>query len=523
MFVDARQLPDGSVFDCDLCIVGAGAAGITISRELRDSGLRLIVLESGGFDFDKTVQDLYRGKTSPNYDDPLDVCRLRYFGGTTNHWAGYCRPLDEVDFHRRPGFPYNGWPFERDELLPFYRRAFPVCGLGAFDENVSARAAANGGTLFPFVHERLVDGLYHVSAPLRFGQAYREDLAAAGDVAVHLNANVVDIETDDDARHVSALAVGCLSGTSYRVRPRAVVLAAGAIENARILLNADGIQRAGLGNGSDLVGRFFMDHPLVFEVADLVPADDSLDAHVYGQNSDDKGTFRVVTTMPESLIVRERLPNVVITWSLEQGYTSGDYAASRILRALSHGTVPNDFGTNLGRVLSDLDHVALTAFRKAAGIKMPIRAMTAHARIEPVPDPQSRVTLIAERDPLGLRRVRLDWRPNTEGVRALRRILELIALEVGRTGTGRLRIRIPMEGTEWPSQRRPSDHAIGTTRMDDDPARGVVDRDCRVHGVDNLYLAGSSVYPSAGPNNPTLTIVALALRMADRLQQSLSS
>ncbi len=522
MFLDARELADGAEFSCDLCIVGAGAAGIAMARALRGRGLRMIVLESGGFEPDDAVQDLYRGEVVDPFYQPLDETRLRYFGGTTNHWAGYCRPLDDIDFSGRDGTPYGGWPFPAAELVPYYRRAHPVCGLGPYDYDVVARAESAGEGLLPYDPARLVNGLYHVSAPLRFGPAYRQDLAAADDIAVHLNANLVAIETDDGARHVGGLVVGALAGTRYRVRSRAAVLATGGVENARLLLNMDQVQAGGLGNGNDLVGRFFMDHPLIFETADLVPADPDMRVAIYGDFDDGRGTVRAVTTMAAALIAREALPNVVITWTLSRDFVDGDHSASVIYRAARAGTLPDDFGTHLGRVLADIDDVAATAYRKATGQPTRLLKMTAHCRVEPVPDRDSRVTLQAARDPLGLRRPRLDWRPGNDGARALRRIHELVALEAGRTGLGRLRIKIPMAETGWPSRMEPSNHHIGTTRMADDPGQGVVDRDSRVHGIDNLYIAGSSVFPTAGPNNPTLTIVALALRLADHLQARLA-
>ncbi|MCP4327000.1 MAG: GMC family oxidoreductase [Alphaproteobacteria bacterium] len=521
MFLDAPDIPAATDLACDLCIVGAGAAGITLAREFIGAGWRVIVLESGGLEPEGRVQDLYRGELRDPFYEPLDATRLRYFGGTTNHWAGFCRILDAVDFRRRDGFPHSGWPFGRDELIPYYRRAHPICGLGPFAYDLADWADGDWQERLPFDPARLVDGVYHTSAPLRFGTAYRAELERADDVEVHFNANLVDIETGPAARHADALVVATLDGGRYRVRPRHAVLAAGGIENARLLLNADRAQPGGLGNGRDLVGRYFMDHPLVFGTADLVPADPHIGLYLYGGVETPTGNIRAVTTMAEALIEGNRLPNVVITWTLHREFAEGAHSASVIYRSLRDGSLPDDIGLHLGRVLADLDDVALTTYRKVAGAPTPLTAMTAHCRVEPVPDADSRVTLTAERDPLGLRRVRLDWRPGPAGVRALHRILEMVALEAGRTGFGRANIKLDTNDPDWPGRMRPSNHHIGTTRMDDDPSRGVVDRDSRIHGIDNLYVAGSSVFPAAGPNNPTLTIVALALRLADHLKARL--
>jgi choline dehydrogenase-like flavoprotein len=221
--------------------------------------------------------------------------------------------------------------------------------------------------------------------------------------------------------------------------------------------------------------------------------------------------------MPPALLEAERLPNVALTLGAFRHLPQGVVAMSRMLQEVRRGEMPRDLGRHIGRVIADLDEVAVAAYRRLVGEDIaPVEAIVLNARVEPLPDPDSRVTLTAERDALGMRRVRLDWRPGEAGARALRRAHELIALEAGRAGIGRVRIDLPARG--WPAAMQPSGHHIGTARMHVDPRSGVVDRDCRVHGLDAVYIAGSAVFPNAGCNNPTLTIVALALRLADHLK-----
>ncbi len=516
MFVDARSLPPETVLDCDLCIVGGGAAGITLAREFIGHGIKLVVLEGGGFEPEPEIQLLYEGEVADRFSLPLDDMRLRYFGGTTNHWAGFCRPLDAADFTARPWIPHSGWPFGLGEMIPYYRRAQPVCGLGEFDYSTESWAGAEH-PIPAFDPTLLTTGLYQRSAPLRFGSAYREELDAAADVTVLHHGSAIEIETGPDGGRVIGLAAACLEGNRFRLRPRVTVLAAGGIENARLLLNSDRVARNGIGNGYDRVGRFFMDHPVFFRHGLLLPSDPNLPVAFFEGVRRADGAAHGLLTLPPALLAREGLPNVTISFGIVRKYSDGVVSMSRMLTDLRQGEIPDDLGRHIGRVILDLDEVAVAGYRRIMGEDLaPLDAMTLNTRVEPLPDPESRVTLTDARDALGLRRVRLDWRPGDAGIRALRRSNELVALEAGRLGIGRVRLDIPE--TAWPDKLQPSGHHIGTARMHDDPRSGVVDRDGRIHRIDSLYIAGSAVFPNAGCNNPTLTIVALALRLADHLK-----
>jgi ectoine hydroxylase-related dioxygenase (phytanoyl-CoA dioxygenase family) len=231
MFVDARTVPDGSRIESDVCIIGAGAAGITIARELRGRPLRVALLESGWLTPDATTQSLYAGEVSEQRYFSLDSARNRYFGGTTNKWNGECRLLDAQDFEPRDWIPDGGWPFGLDHLLPFYDQAQSLCQLGPF-----AYAADDwrerGVRPIAFPSERIHSCVLHYSPPTRFGRVYRDDLEGATNVVTYLGANVVDLETPNPPNRVSAARVACLSGSGFRVAARLFILATGGIENA---------------------------------------------------------------------------------------------------------------------------------------------------------------------------------------------------------------------------------------------------------------------------------------------------
>ncbi|HEY3731884.1 MAG TPA: FAD-dependent oxidoreductase, partial [Steroidobacteraceae bacterium] len=224
MFVDARTLPERFAIDVDVCIVGAGAAGITLARDLAGGSRRIALLESGDFEYNADTQELYAGEVDAEAYAPLDRDRLRFFGGTTNHWEGSCRPFDALDL--------AAWPIGTDALAPFYPRAHKICQLGPFDYDPEHWSVPEAQPFKLSPDSALKNGLFQYSPPTRFGQVYRDDLANASGVTVYLNANLLKIDTNDSASAVTGLQIACLDGKRGRVGARYYVLATGGIENA---------------------------------------------------------------------------------------------------------------------------------------------------------------------------------------------------------------------------------------------------------------------------------------------------
>ena len=521
MLIDIRQLPDGSRIESDVCIVGAGAAGITLARELGRLGRKVCLLESGGLEYDDDTQDLYDGE---DIGIPYAVygSRLRYFGGTTNHWTGWCRPLDPIDFEVRPWVSHSGWPITYDDLVPYYVRAQEVLELGPFNYDPGYWEQAKkdwGYERFPLAESRVTTKLWQFSPPTRFGEVYRDEIVKSDSISAYLHANVVDILTDENARHVTGLKVACLNGKSFEVTGKAYVLASGGIENPRLLLSADGVQKEGLGNGDDLVGRFFMEHPRVTA------------AYLMLLNNDDHATFYLDTwetserrvlacfSATDEIQRSEGLLNYSATLhTVSRGAESAGYLSLReIVGGWRKERVPDDLSEHIGNILTDLDDVASALYGRFFGAgDSPLFRM--EARTEQAPNPDSRVLLAAERDSLGMRRIALDWRMIERDMFSIIRSTRILGEEFGRAGLGRIKLVLSETDDDWPLYLYGGSHHMGTTRMADDAKRGVVDKNCQVHGIDNLYVAGSSVFPTGGFSNPTLTIVALALRLADHLR-----
>jgi choline dehydrogenase-like flavoprotein len=486
MIVDARRVPSDSLIDCDLCIVGAGAAGITIAREFLGRPERVVLLESGWLTPDADTQSLYAGDVSERPYFDLDAARSRYFGGTTNLWTGECRPLDAQDFERRDWVSDSGWPFGLDELLPFYREAQSVCHLGRY--GYTADDWREHGVRPMAIERGQIDSYaFQYSPPTRFGEVYRNDLRQAPNVVTYLGANAVDLETPETPQRVSAVRVACLAGTGFRVAARAVVLATGGIENARLLLLSDRVQPAGLGNGNDLVGRYFMEHLYLDAAAEIrAPRGVISDFYTSGHRVDGRRVRGILGLTPE-VRRRERLTN---------------YCGVLV--------APNtSLLTRLRNSIADVraKHASRIYYLKNV--------------MEQAPNADSRVTLGEDRDRLGCRRTVLRWRLSAIDKSTAHRAHAILGEELARSGVGQMTSAMGSEADPWPATVRGARHHMGTTRMHADPRRGVVDADCRVHGIANLYVAGSSVFPTSGAANPTLTIVALALRLARHLRDRL--
>jgi choline dehydrogenase-like flavoprotein len=497
MFIDGRTLPSGTVIETDIAIIGAGAAGITLARELRDSGRTITLIESGSLELEADTQALYEGESGA-VEYPLAESRLRYFGGTTNHWGGWCRPLLPIDFDGRDPLGIPAWPLTRAELEPYYRRAQPVCQLGAFDfDDPGPWEARTGLAPIELPGDDLVTRFFIYSPPTRFGEVYRDDVAKAANVRTYLNSNVVEILPNAEANRIERLKVATLGGNGFEIRPKLCILAVGGIENARLLLASNSVQAAGLGNGNDLVGRYFMEHVTApGDVAAIALADETRVPYYYVHTPEvDQASMRAILMPSDAYLKRSN--GLSISLSLYEAHKPG--------------AEPKADAKQL--------EPAVVAMLKSLGGDAEKTGMIygVACALEPVPSAENRVTLTRDRDALGLPKLRLTWRPTRTERDALTNNLGTLARAFGAWG-GAVKLLVP-EGTDWVDDEIGwGNHHMGTTRMAADPKQGVVDAHGRVHGIGNLLIAGSSVFPSCGAVNPTYTIVALAIRMADHIK-----
>jgi choline dehydrogenase-like flavoprotein len=531
--VDARALEDGARLEAEVCIVGAGAAGITLALELEAAGRGVLLVESGGFEPDEAVQALYDLEQAGYPQRPNYMSRARYFGGSCNLWAGRCMRLQQPDFAARAWVQDSGWPIAPCEVVRHYAQAAAILGLGSVaqfelathDRRLSAaeRDLLGGPEVVPTLS-------LWAPKPKRFGRSERRRLKQAAGIRLLLHASVTRIELDDDGSVVRALTAQTLTGKVLRLEARTFVLAAGGLETPRLLLSSRHRQSCGIGNGFDLVGRYFMDHPrAVFGAVRLAPGRRL--TLMRGWPLSD-GKVQLGIGLAPEVQARAGLLNHYLTLEEEaSGYATQHYQAAvevgKVLLRRGHAGGRLELGkARLAPAVQDfiyllspkeiLPHrlwrLATLARYRLASERQAKRYIVVYFCEQP-PEPASRVTLSRDTDRLGLNRLVLDWRIPGSVYDSMLRLERVLGRTLEQRGLGTLE-----PGAGVPHYTDASHH-MGTTRMSASPRTGVVDRDCRVHGVKNLYIAGSAVFPSAGHANPTLTIVALALRLAAHISR----
>lgn len=493
MILDGRRIASHQRLDGDVVVLGAGAAGITLARSLARRGHDVLLLESGGFQYDPPTQDLYRGTALGEALAPrneyLAASRLRYVGGSSNHWAGFCRPLDATDFERLPWVGESGWPITERELRAWYGEAAQVLGIPPFADGPEERGA---GGLALHADSPLTTPVFHFSG-VQHRRAYGPEIEASERIRLVTWANVTEIALAANGSSVDHLEVAVLDGPRFEARGRCTVLATGGIENARLLLASRSVHASGIGNAQDLVGRYFMDHPhrRLGRILLTRPPDD-LRLWEYWMGPSKR---RMPMLHPGVELRRERsIGNALVRIVPEE------WQGDRPLEALTDTVA------------------AIDRQRSSRGGAGPGARGFLYAQIEQVPNPASRVRLDEERDALGVPRARLDWRLLPQDLRTLVETSRIVAAELGRSGVGRAEVCGADAGWDGVIE---GNHHMGTTRMARTERQGVVDADGRVFGLGDLFVTGSSLFPTSGAVNPTFTITALALRLAEHLDREL--
>ena len=534
MLIDLREHGDATITESDVCIVGAGVAGITLARQLMQQGHSVCLLESGGLDFEQATQDLYRGaNVGMTYYD-LDQSRLRFFGGTTSIWGGRCALLDPIDFERRDWVPHSGWPIDRADLDPYYKIAHTHFELGDFNYEHDLWEAL-GVSPYAFDPGRFTTGLWRFDEKSeRFSTARAKDLFDSANVQIVLHANAVHLQAAPDARAIRHVVVRPLDGKARNVKARHYVLACGAIENPRLLLASNDVEARGIGNRHDQVGRYFLEHPTgrIGRVHTAQPYEmwDAFQKRFMRSGPPLAPVLRLADATQRAA----RTLNSIATFKLQRPPALGVPIGNRLYQNLKHGIAP----TRRGRALEHAYRGVRAWFhREIRGAFERWRARTGKSglylivRGEQAPNPDSRVRLSTERDALGQLRADLDWQLCEADKHSARVFAETFDAELKRLGLGTVEPSEWLASSEpqWPVDRTVGNHPIAgyhhmsTTRMSADPREGVVTVDCNVFGYDNLFIAGSSVFSTGGWANPTLTIVALALRLADNLDGRLKT
>ncbi|MCU0526508.1 MAG: GMC family oxidoreductase [Elainella sp. Prado103] len=502
MITDILEL-DQTQLQRQVVVIGSGIAGAEVATYLARHGREVVLLESGRDRFDASIQALneviFLGKRhrelNPDsyYHQYLPpelrgVSRVRQFGGTSNVWTGKWKYLQPGDFGARPWVPHSGWPIGFDDLLPYYRSAAKDYGFGDLEaeaeraEIVALRTQVAGSGL-------KLSSFYWEETPTRTALRFGEEMRRSRHLQVVLGATATELKLDKTGRHVTAVSCRSLEGRELVVQGETIILAIGAFETARLLLSSDRQLPGGIGNGHDLVGRFYTDHP----------------KHHTGKLYPGALARRFAPELQYS-----PKPRFCVCFALDDATQQAHELLEHVLYL--QPIYESIYERALGSLWRGFQ--GQPACRDGNG-------SIAHYRVkfvtEQVPHRDSRIKLGAERDALGQRKLEVDWCFTDHDRASMAKTLQLLTQRFAAAGLGSFDF-----GNDPPSLETMTDaaHQMGTTRMASCPEAGVTDMNCRVFGTDNLYVAGSAVFPTGPSYSPTFTILALARRLGEHLLQT---
>ena len=523
MLIDGRVLNKGEVIKTDICVLGGGPAGITLANELNGSSLNVVLLDAGGEQYEAHVQELYEADRVPKFYPDPKISRLRFLGGASNHWANNTSPFSPIDFEDRGWIEHSGWPISYDEIAPYYLKAAHYCQTGGDGYSSEYWLPKMGLTdlLTEAKFSRL--GIAKASLPpTRFYVSHGAPLVESNNVQLYKYACVVDLEFDESEKSIVSATFTSYNGIRHRVVAEQFVLSMGGLENARMLLLFNEKYKKRLGNASDNVGRYFMDHPTM-NAASLLSDIDGLGSMGRLEGQRFLVAFFELTqkALKDNELINLRMP---LTSATKYGMSDGISSFHILKNALTKGQLPDDIFTHYGNLVLDADMVIEAIARKHFDTKIfdSAREKTGYQipmMIEQIPERENRIYLSSKKDKFGLNKISIDWQVSERNKALMWRSLEVFARDMGITSIGRIRLLKERSARLFGDQLGFGHHHMGTTRMSKTPAEGVVDKNCKVFDVENLFIAGSSVFPTGSHVPPTLTIVALAIRLAETIKE----
>lgn len=548
MEIDSGSGTGSSDIDTDICVIGAGPAGITFAREFIGRSLRVVVLESGLTRHDARTQELSASSVDSPYHavDALAAGRRRQVGGTSNLWVYEANPgsgrlharslppeahdLDGID-----GRPESGWPFPLPAIEQFYQRAQTLWNGAPADYRVERWADAAAQPL-PFPGGLVTTRISQHGPGDIFSVLYRDELLAAENVALLTGSTALRLEADEGGRDIRRVRVARSDGSMSAVTAKVFILAAGGVENAQLMLLSQATAPGGPGNLHDNVGRYLTDHP-EFRMGTIMPADPGVFESIglYDIRVVNGVLVSGLITLHEEAKTRDRRLNVsAVLVPQPSGFGSAAHKAILAVRSMpwrdrsrafsevaAIGRSPRD-GAAVIRMRGRRFHEFVGGWSRPEVDRGAFRVIEVHAATEQSADRENRITLGDHRDRLGRRQAHLRWRWTEDDRSNISGSIDIFATEFQRAGVGRFTRWGELDGRGRP-RFGGLHHPMGGTRMHAEPRHGVVDSDGLVHGLSNLYAAGSSVFPSGhGYANPTLSVLALTIRLADHLKARMS-
>ena len=522
MLFDGKSLTNNSLHYSDVCILGGGVAGIVLAKELKKKFANIAIIESGGEQYNQEIQNLYKAHSKPeNFPDPL-YSRLRFLGGSSNHWQNNTSPLSPIDFEERSWIPNSGWPINYDEIAPYYKAAADYCGVEIYGDYNTDYWASKLSYKDVFKDSSIVQSSIKLAAspPTRFFFKYGEELKKNDRVTIYKNSTVVDLSFDENKRQVDSVVFQTAPGKNHTMHSKIFVMCFGGIENARMLLIFNRKYNDKLGNQYDNVGRYFMEHPTP-RAAHFYAFDKSKFPFYLHNGMENGVSVSAFIDLKEDVLRDRQLTNIRMPLVPNSRYIlSHGISSMHILsESLEKGELPDDIGLHMLNLIEDIDLIYEAYSKKLFDIDLSESAQKFGgyqiiAMMEQTPDRENRILLSDSKDVFGLNSLIVDWRLTEEDKERTWRSLEVVAQEIGAMNLGRFRLLKERSERLWGNQLGFSQHHMGTTRMSNSPVKGVTDSNQKVFGVNNLFVGGSSVFPTGGHVPPTLTIAALSIRLA---------
>jgi choline dehydrogenase-like flavoprotein len=520
MLLDVDALACDRPLQTEVCIIGAGAVGLAIAARLARAGRNVVVLEGGGATLERASQDLQHGISVGHPFHNIGVGRYRVLGGSTTFWGGQVMPLGNLPLQTRKWMGDDGWPIAPEELDPYYKTAYGLLGLG--DAEPQDQKVWNRLGIAPDLGRCVELTLTRWVPQRNFSRLFRSDINNCPNLKVVVHANVTGFAMDERRKQVTRIEAKSLSGRTVMVTAATVVLACGSLEIPRLLLHpsADGERLPWHAN--EWLGRGLIDH-LHGNLAEVDVTDHDEFHRLFDSIYLDGFKYYPRIRLSPRLQEAEQTIDVSGEFFYETEYTQHLENIKMFLRSLSDARLPDGVHKLPGHVLSVLRISAPLVWRYLMQ-RRSYKPRNARVRLgvssEQLPLANSRVSLGHELDAIGMRRIVVDWRIDGREIRSLAIFARAVgdALATRKVAHLRLDDDLANESPAFLSKLSDGIHQMGTTRMGSTSDKGVVDRDLRVYGTDNLYVAGQAVFPFSGIANPTFTAIALGLRLCDHVE-----
>ncbi|MFN9245395.1 MAG: GMC oxidoreductase [Cyanobacteriota bacterium] len=517
-FDEAQQLDD---LGADLCLVGAGVMGLALtSHLLSHSQLRILLVEQGGLIDTEALSAVPEELNSGDVPSGILNSRAMGFGGSSRRWGGQALPFLPLDFSERAFLPDRGsWPISHAELQPYYQMAAEFLALSPLP--FAADLWRDASLRQWFGPSQQLEINFSKYSPIAYLASHLKGrIARSPRVTCLLDAKVVDLQLSPDGRVAEAVRVRSLSGKEALLKAPPIVRGGGGLEKPRLVLASKQAGRLGLGNGHDLVGRYYQDH-VGFYGARLEPLNWRLFQHLFASFVAGKQKYLPKLQLSQSEQIAHSLLNVTGNIAFEASPQSPLQAARRLVRRLrgqrGEGSGLADLRLLL-RSPSSLAPIVASYVKGRTNLPRDARFfLMGNAESEPLRD--SRILLSDQTDAYGAARPVVQWLLGDQTLAALRAYFQAVKVSLEGAGIARVHLSPYLSDgpLNWKDKAYSLYHHMGATRMAASPREGVVDGNCRVHGVDNLYVAGTSVLPTGSASNPTFTSLALTFRLAQHL------